>query len=298
MLDLVLEKIAEVSRSIKERTRECFVILGSMGMYATLNESREQEGGQLLILEQRIAGGKKDYDVGVHPESLNRVMDDFGWDSEAKKLQRGTIGGGKEMIDLMGRRELPHFPWRETEINGEKILVQSPEEMIFGKIEALINPGADEQGESNVREVKWGVDIKLLKTYLMQKNGWNDEQVEAHLSQKWNNYVEDIRYQGVSELADLVRSGAPIEKVVSKALQKRLHKPEIGDLRQELVGIFGDKGKDQVESLLSATNAQQFEMSLRALIDLRVGKKLNYEEASRIAKEEFSGLITQKDDKK
>ena len=185
-VDLVLEKIAEVSRSIKERTRECFVILGSMGMYATLNESREQEGGQLLILEQRIAGGKKDYDVGVHPESLNRVMDDFGWDSEAKKLQRGTIGGGKEMIDLMGRRELPHFPWRETEINGEKILVQSPEEMIFGKIEALINPGADEQGESNVREVKWGVDIKLLKTYLMQKNGWNDEQVEAHLSQKWN----------------------------------------------------------------------------------------------------------------
>lgn len=71
-------------------------------MYATLNELRsEQEVRRLLILEQRIAGGKNDYDIGVHPESLNKSMIDFGWDIGAKKILRGTVGGGEEMVDLM-----------------------------------------------------------------------------------------------------------------------------------------------------------------------------------------------------
>ena len=291
-LDLVLEKICEVSRSIQEKTGERFAILGSMSMYATLNELRsKQEGGQLLILEQRITGGKNDYDVGVYPESLNQSMDDFGWDSEAKKLQRGTVGNGKEMVDLMGRRELPHFPWRETDIGGEKILVQSPEEMIFEKMGALIEPGTDEQGEVRIGEVKWGVDIKLLKTYLMLKNGWDNAQVESYLSQKWNDYVEDTRYQGIRELSNLVENGTSVVEVVRTALQKRLGKTEVGDLRQELLNLFGEQGKEQINSLLSASNTTQFETSLKGLIDLRAGKKLSYEEARKISEGEFSKIV-------
>lgn len=291
-LDLVLENIGEVSHSLNERTKERFAILGSMSMYATLNELRSgQEGGQLLILEQRITGGKNDYDVGVHPEYLNQVMGDLGWDDEAKNLQRGTVGDGKEMVDLMGRRELPHFPWRETEIGGEKILVQSPEEMIFEKMGALIEPGTDEQGESRIGEVKWGVDIKLLKTYLMLKNGWDDAQVESHLSQKWNDYVEDTRYQGIRELSNLVENGSPVENVLRDSLQKRLGKTEVGDLRQELLNLFGEQGEEQIDSLLSASDASQFETSLRELIDLRAGEKISYEEARKKSEEEFSKIV-------
>lgn len=296
-LDLVLEKVSEVSRSIKNRTRERFVILGSMSMYATLNELRA-EGEQLLILEQRIAGGKNDYDVGVHPESLDQIMDSLGWSSKEKSFQRGAIGNSREMVDMIAKRELAHFPWRETEINGEKFLVQSPEEMIFEKMEALINPGADEQGESRVKEIKWGVDIKLLKAYLALKNGWDDEQIESHLSQKWGDYVEDTRYQGVRELVGFVEGGIPIEEVVKTALQERLKKTEIGNMQRELLDLFGNQGKEQIDSLLLAPNAQQFEASLRALIDLRAGEKLGYMEVSKKSEEEFSELIRHEEDKK
>ena len=291
-LDIVLEKIVEIFRSVNERISEPFVILGSMSMYATLNELRsEREGVQLLILEQRIAGGKNDYDVGVHPECLNQVMDDFGWGNEAKKLQRGAIGDSKEAVDLIGRRELLNFPWRETEIKGEKIIVQSPEEMIFEKMGALIKPGSDEQGGLIIREIKWGVDVKLIKTYLMIKNDWDDTQVESHLSQKWNDYVEDTRYQGVRELVSLVESGISVEEVIKTALRKRLGKTELGDLQIELLSLFGEQGEDQINSLLSTSDSYQFETTLRALIDLRSGDKLSYEEALKKTEEEFRKLI-------
>lgn len=295
-LDLILNKICKVSRSIHRRTSERFAILGSMGMYATLNELRSRQGvQQLLILEQRIAGGKNDYDIGVHPESLNKSMDDFGWDDNAKRIQRGTVGGGEEMVDLMGRLELPHFPWRQTEVSGEKILVQSPEEMIFEKMGALINSDVNEQGKARIKEVKWGVDIKLLKTYLILKNGWDDERVESHLSQKWNDYLEDTlgytRYQGVRELVNLVKNGVSVEVVIRDALRKTRNEIGQGDLRPELMNRFGEQGKELIDSLLLASDASRFETSLKALIDLRAGRKLSYEEARKKSEEEFSKIF-------
>jgi len=289
-LDLIIGQIGEVVHTIKDKTQERFAILGSMGMYATLNELRA-DGNQLVILEQRIEGGKNDYDVGVRPEALGQVMDSFGWGDEAKRLQRGYVGEGREMVDIMARRELTHFPWRETEINSNRFLVQLAEEMIFEKIGALINPRADENGESRMREVKWGIDIKLLKTYLAIKNGWDDVQVELHLAQRWGDYIEDTQYQGVTELVELVRSGTPVEEVVKTALQKRLGRTDIGDLNQELANVFGEQGKQHIDSLLASATPQQFETNLRTLIDLRVGKKLSYEGASGQAEQEFDKLI-------
>ncbi|PJB50016.1 MAG: hypothetical protein CO102_02245 [Candidatus Brennerbacteria bacterium CG_4_9_14_3_um_filter_43_9] len=289
-LDLIIDRISKVAHAIKGRTQERFAILGSMSMYATLNELRA-DGNQLMILEQRIEGGKNDYDVGVSPESLIQVMGSFEWNGEAKHLQRGHVGGGREMVDIMARRELTLFPWRETEIDGNRFFVQSAEEMIFEKMGALINPGADEQGESRIREVKWGVDIKLLKAYLTIKNGWDDKQVESYLSQRWGDYVEDTRYQGMGELVDLVKSGTPVTEVIKTALEKRLGKTDISDLSQELTNIFGEQGKQQIDSLLISPTPEQFEANLRALMDLRPGKKLSYEEASAQAEQEFDKLV-------
>ncbi len=289
-LDLIIDRISKVVHAIKSKTEVRFVILGSMGMYAILNELRAN-GTQLMILEQRIEGGKNDYDVGVSPEFLVQVMDSFEWNDKAKHLQRGYVGGGSEMVDIMARRELTRLPWKETEIDGNRFLVQSAEEMIFEKMGALINPGVDEQGGSRIREVKWGVDIKLLKAYLAIKNGWNDKQVESYLSQRWGDYVEDTRYQGMGELVDLVKSGIPVAEVIKTALKKRLGKTDIGDLSQELTNIFGEQGKQQIDSLLISPTPEQFEANLRALMDLRPGKKLSYEEASAQAEQEFDKLV-------
>src|SRR4030042_4458874 len=111
-----------------------------MSLYAHLNKLRS-DGTHLMLLEERISGGKNDYDVGVSEEKIQETMDQLGWDDEAKNKKRGFIGEGRQKVDIMVRKELPHLPWETAEINGETFFVQSPEELIFEKMSGLIDPG-------------------------------------------------------------------------------------------------------------------------------------------------------------
>jgi len=288
--DFVIEQTANASKAIRTRTNNKLVFLGGMGMYATINELR-RSNQQLMLLEQRISGGKNDYDIGVHPDKLRSIMSDFDWGEKTKKLQRGRVGDGSQMIDIMGRGELPHFPWRQTEVAGRKILVQAPEEMIFEKITAFVNPSASHNGESRIREVKWGIDIKLLKTYLMMKNSWSEANVEKHLTERWGEYVEDTKYQGVAELSERVAKGEGVGEVVADALKKRLGKEQIIDVRQELLGIFGQGAETCIQALLSSTSDREFSANLRSLVNLQAGAELNYEQASQKATTEYTKLL-------
>lgn len=289
-LDYVVEQIADVSKSIAAKTDKKFVVLGSMSMYATLNELKT-DGEGLMLLEQRISGGKNDYDIGVRPEELNETMTSFGWSEDTKKLQRGKVGNGSQMIDMMGRNERPHFPWRQTEVVGQECFVQTPEEMVFEKISALVNPNSDDKGETRLREIKWGVDIKLLKTYLTMKNNWSETDMEEYLAKRWGEYVEDTRYQGVTELSERVGEREGVEDVVRDALKKRLGKEQIDDVKQELVTIFGQGREPAIQGLFMSRNATEFSEKMRGLIDLRAGSKLTYEEASQKATQEYTGLL-------
>lgn len=290
-LDLVTEQVGIVAQEIKGKTQEKFVVLGSMGMYATLNELRAG-GNQLMLLEQRIGGGKNDYDIGVKPEVLTQVMTSFGWTQEAQKIQRGFVGKDSQMVDLMGRKELPHFPWRESNIEGINFYVQTPEEMIFEKISALVNPGKNDNNETRMREVKWGIDIKLLKTYLMVKNNWTETQVEAHLENRWSDYLEDTRYQGVLELAQQVDKGEAVSEVIKQVLKQRLGKDKITDPRQELLLIIDDKSATTyIDSLLQSKSGIEFSSLMKNLLDIRAGGKLDYKDATQKATQEYNNLL-------
>lgn len=118
-LDFVLERLVDATKAIETKTKNRFVFTGSMSMYATLNELRGN-GQQLMLLEQRISGGKNDYDVGTNPNELQSTMLDLNWDEESRRLERGRVAEGGYMIDIMSRRELQHFPWRETEVKRSK----------------------------------------------------------------------------------------------------------------------------------------------------------------------------------
>ena len=289
-LDNVLGQVAEVSKQVASKTDKRFVITGSMGMYTTLNELRVN-GGELMILEQRIASGKNDYDIGIHPETAKEVMTEFGWDEERQRLNRGYISEGHQMVDLLSRRELPNFPWRQTEINGVKTFVQQPEEMIFEKMRALINPGIEDEGEARVREVKWGVDIKLLKTYLMIKNNWSEIEMEGHLAKRWDDYVEDTRYQGISELTERIKQGESIDSVVKEEIKRRAGKTEVTDSKKELENLMGTQANADIERLLNSPTAEVFSANLRGLVDQKEGARLSYEEASKMSAREYSILL-------
>jgi len=289
-LDFVLERLADVTKEIQEKTKNRFVLTGSMGMYATLNELRSN-GQQLMLLEQRISGGKNDYDIGMRPNELQETMVNFGWNEESKKLERGKIGDGGQMIDIMSRKELTHFPWYQAEVGGQKILVQTPEEMIFEKMSALIKPGVEDGGESRMREIKWGVDIKLLKTYLMMKNNWSDADVESHLNKNWDNYVEDTRYQELSELSDRVANGESVGGVILDVLKRRVGKEQVTDVRQELLGIFGQEADTNIQALITSSSDTEFSANMRSLMDKQYGPKLSYQQATEIATNEYKKLL-------
>lgn len=190
-MDTVVGRALEVAAVVSDATDNKYVILGSMSMYLTLSEIRKV-GEKLALIDQRISGGKNDFDIGVHPEKISDTMNDFGWDDKAQKLRRGKVGINNQTVDMLSKRELPHFPWQEVHIGEKSCIVQSTEEMIFEKMMLLIKPGIEEDGQQRTREIKWGIDIKLLKTYLREKKGWSEEKVDEHLTRRWDEYMEDV----------------------------------------------------------------------------------------------------------
>lgn len=163
--------------------------------------------------------------------------------------------------------------------------------MIFEKMSALIKPGVEDSGEARMREIKWGVDIKLLKTYLMMKNNWSEAEMESHLSKSWDNYIEDTRYQDLSELSDRVTKGESVGEVVADVLKKRLGKDQVVDVRQELTGIFGQEAENNIQTLLTSSSDTEFNANMRSLMDKQYGPKLNYEQASNTATDEYKKLL-------
>lgn len=287
--DYFVGQIADASKSIKWKTDERFVFLGSAGMYSYVEGLRE-DGNALPIIEERIKGGKNDFDVGVHADVLTKTMGDFGWDDVAREKQRGFIGGGTEKVDLMARHELPSFPWQKHEIRGNQIYTLSPEEMIFEKLGALASHGADRRGE-NPGEVKWGFDIQVLKSCLMKEGGWSEQEVEEHLSDMWERYSEEKRYAEVPQIVEnFKQNGSAREALRDVLLRRGVIKSEDDEIEEKMLETFGEQNRQVIRNLLESGNEEDFETSLRNLIDAWLGKKMSYQEVSRIASQKYKGL--------
>lgn len=284
-LDVVLEEIAKNTKAIKAATSKRFVVMGSRAIYALMNQHRQEEG-DLMALERRIAGGKNDFDIGVNPAEFESVMNDFSWHGENRAQNRGSVGevGG---IDLNSRAELKDFPWVETEVNGEKVLVQSPEEMILEKVDALVSPGRDDSNQEREREVKWGIDIKLLKAHLALTTKMDDSQLEGYLGQKWNTYI-DQKYLGqVLPIIEAVKNGMSAEISIASLLNVP---PE--NVATELTKMSGESALPIINDLLDPNKKDQFRDNMAKFAFMRLGRtNYDYPQASSIAIEEFNKIV-------
>lgn len=290
-LNYVLDKVSQTQEVIENKTRKRFMILGSMAMYSLLSELRVN-GRELMILEQRISGGKNDMDIDVAEGEVASVMEDFGWDDVAKGEKRGLVTEGSLMVDVLSRKEKPHFPCQKVLVNGKEIQVQSPEEMIFEKLNALLNPAPDKHGKPMLGEVKWGVDIKLLKAYLMEKNRWSSEEVENHLANKWGDYLEDTRYETVRGIMEKVDEGGSVEGVLRSALEQKEGKPIIGAVKQSMVSKFGEEHETIIDTLLVSNSKEEIERLLRQVVDFKLQPALSYQEATERAMGNFAKLLS------
>ncbi len=289
-LNEVLEVIPKVLSGIREDTDIRFVLLGSMGMYATLHSLRN-DGETLMLLEQRISSGKNDFDIGVSPDTLNGIMSDLGWDESQMLLQRGKVVGSDWNIDVNGRRELPSFPWQEVQIGEESVLVQSPEEMIFEKINALVDPGKDDKGDFRSREVKWGVDIKILKAFLMIKNNFTESQLNEFLSNRWNEYTSESTSRGITEMVERVTKGEGVRDVLRSSLKDQTGESEL-DIEAQMKEIGGEENAEFVRGLINSS-PEEFEENLKKLVDAQT-KPLTYDEVMKIASSEYQKTLENK----
>lgn len=291
-LDVVLESATEVAHNVSEKTQERFAFMGSIGMYTLLNEMKQNnpQVGDLMLLEQRIAGGKNDFDVCVEQGKKQAVMQEFGWDKRHIELGRGIVGTGKQMVDMMERQEKPDFPWQAVTLNGETVYVQNPEEMLFSKINALVNPGLDDEGSVREREIKWGVDIKILKTYLMVEKGIDAQELDNYLAERWKVYTESERYGSVTQLAEQFDSAGDVQRLLVPVMEKMLGRP-ITDLRADLISSVGNGSEELVDGLLAVKDREAFVGAMRAVVDYKIGKPMTFEEAQLVASEEYGQLL-------
>jgi len=184
----VLRSIETTVDLVRLKTDHPFALGGSMAMHV-LVAGLPPEDEELAIQIQRLGSSKADLDALFSTKVEAEVMDAFGWNDEAKGKKRDFIDGKGLKVDVLGVTE-NHLPWEKVTLkNGKEIFVQSPFEMIFEKMQGLIDPGKKDDGTARPHpEAKWGVDVKILKAYLIEKNGWSEEVLNAQLKEKWQQY--------------------------------------------------------------------------------------------------------------
>ncbi|GEM_PF-2967509 len=292
-IDKILEQTAQTNEAIAAKTNVDFHFSGSIGMYLMFNELRG-EGRELMALEQRIAGGKNDTDVTVSAADRDRLMNDLDFDEESKAKMRGGVAGAKHaMVDIQTREPLPSFPAQTIEYQGQEIKVQSPEQMIFDKIRALTDPGRDDiTGEQRGREVKWGVDIKLLMAYLIEKNDWTETDLEEHLEQKWDKYIEEQTNQRVEPLVEQKRQGRSNERILKSVLASASGQESIENVEDALQNVLGSESQDLIHDLLAADSPEDFGEAVKKALAKTSYRPQPYKEAAAKAEREYQKLIS------
>ena len=287
-IEHTISQIKLTSMEVSKQTNERFCFLGSMAMYAYLHEMTG-DATKLQILEARIAGGKNDIDLAVPRGEIKSLTDDFGWGEEEVSLGRGHVGESHQIIDVMERQELPSFNWQEVAIDGETMLLEHPVEMIFEKMIAL--------QENEDGEIKWGVDIKILKTYLMSKNDLDEVGVEEYLAEQFDIYKNEVNYdlnETNNEILNNIQSelqvGKSKEAVISELLEKKSGQP-VENLKDALRDIFGESL--DYDNLMVQDN-EGFILQLNSLISRRGGMSYDYQDLAELSQNKYSELLTNK----
>lgn len=290
-LDHMLRLSSEVSDELKKRTALRFALRGSVAMYVLLNELRDIDSAkELMVLEQRISGGKNDFDVSVPPESVSSLMEDLHFSDDDKTKQRSVISlkSGRAMVDVLGRAELPGLPWVDVRVGNTLVPVVGAMEGIFERMSILAEPPT-ENGKPIERQVKWGVDIKILKAYLMIKNGWSETQLDTELAQGWDTYQQDIRYSGVKPIVDRFRGGEPAEDIIREALGSKGEGP-VEDAGIAVRKLIPDIEDTLLQSLTHPRDADDFGQALRRVMDI-IRPSSDYTEVEATAETEYSKLL-------
>lgn len=288
-----IDNLTQLARDLNiHMVGEEYVFTGSMSMYALWNDlmARKPEIDIKRVLNQRVKGGKNDFDIAITEDRKEVVMTEkLKFDEDAKVKQRGVIGN--HMVDIQVRPVTSDFPHKEVQLGEQKVFVQNPIEGLFERMSALAYPQVGNDGKENPKEIKWGVDTKLLKLYVMLSENLTEEQLEIKLENMWNKYQEGKRYQYAQYLASQVKQGKDQKALLLPSISKLLKENiSIGELSEKIKEKFTEFNPEIIDDLLNTKDSDIFLKDIKLLIDLITPKEDSYGEMCGKANENYRGI--------
>lgn len=271
---------------------EGYAFTGSMGMYSLWHDLMERKPDIDIkrILNQRIKGGKNDFDIAITEDRKEIVMTEkLKFDEDAKGKQRGVISD--YMVDILVRPVIKGFPNTEISLGEHKVFTQNPVVGIFERMSALAYPQVGDDGKENPKEIKWGVDIKLLKLYVMLSEDLTEEELEDKLESMWNQYQEGKKYEYAEYLASQVRQGKDQKELLLPSICKLLNKDiSAKDLQKEITEKFTWVDGKIFAVLLYTKDSDIFLENMKILIDLITPEQDGYKVMRKRAIENYNAI--------
>lgn len=288
-----IDNLTQLSRDLNNHmVEEKYAFTGSMSMYALWNDLMERKPDIDIkrVLNQRVKGGKNDFDITITEERKEVVMTEkLKFDEDAKAKQRGVIGN--HMVDILVRPVINDFPHKEVQLGEQKVLVQNPIEGIFERMSALAYSQVGNDGKENPKEIKWGVDTKLLKLYVMLSENLTEEELEKKLEDMWVKYQEGRRYQYVEYLSSQVKEGKNPKELLLPSMSKLLNEDiPIDSLSFKIKEKYPNIDGKIVDEMLETTDDKVFNMNMKGLIDILSPEPDSYREMSKKANDNYLGI--------
>jgi len=289
-----IKNLTEVGTALNNKMEgEEYAFTGSMSMYALWYDFMNSKPNVDIkrVLNQRVKGGKNDFDIAIREERKLPVMrDKLGFDEDAISKQRGIVGN--HMVDIQVRPQIKDFPYKEVNLGEEKVLVQNPIEGIFERMSALAYEQIGNDGKVNPNEVKWGVDTKLLKLYVMLSENLTEEKLEEKLANLWSKYQEGKKYQYVEYLVSQIKQGKDQRELLLPGIRNFLNEDiSIEELPEKMKESFSGVSAESVDNLLYTKDLELFRKVAKELIDSVTPKGDSYEEMHEKANENYNAII-------
>jgi len=261
---------------------------GSMAMYL-LWDNLMREDSRVDIkdrLNERIRGGKNDYDLILESGREDIVMQKLGFSDSDMNRRRGFVAN--HMVDILSCSEKRSFPNKKVVVGGQEFYVQNPYDSLLEKLTALAYPQIDNSGNERPKEIKWGVDAKLYKLYLQLSEKISEDELNEKLAELWPKYKEETREVKARDMALEMDSGKSARDIIANMFKIPFSSNE--ELISKTHELYPNVSIDLVVNVIGSVDKESFVENIMKVFQIVDKDSDSYLEMYSKAEENYSAI--------
>lgn len=265
---------------------------GSMAMYLLWDNLKKEDNSIDITdrLNERIRGGKNDYDLILESGREDIVMQKLGFSDSDMSRRRGFVGN--HMVDVLGCSEKRSFPNKEVVVGGQEFYVQNPYDSLFEKLTALAYPQIDDSGNERPKEIKLGVDVKLYKLYLQRSEKISEDELNEKLVELWSKYKEETREVRAKETALEMDLGKSARDIIANMFKMPFSSDE--ELISKAQELYPNVPADLIVDLIGSVDKKSFTVNITKVFKIVDKDSDSYLEMHSKAEENYSAISLEK----